>query len=114
ASAMRNIDAWIAEADGAGLDAILVNASGCGTTVKDYGFMFRDDAEWAAKAARVSALARDVTEYLVGIGLASRAAGATPSPDGPPEGLAVAYHSACSMQHGQKVTREPHELLRAA
>ena len=107
ASAKQNIDAWLAEADGGGLDAILVNASGCGTTVKDWGFQFRDDAEWAEKAARVSSLAKDVTEYLstLGLNVAQPPAGA---------GLAVAYHSACSMQHGQKVTREPRDLLRAA
>ncbi len=107
ASAKQNIDAWLAAAETDGLDAILVNASGCGTTVKDYGFMFRDDPEWAAKAARVSSLAKDVTEYLAGLDLrvATPAAGA---------GLAVAYHSACSMQHGQKVTCEPRDLLREA
>ena len=58
------IDAWIAEMDGAGLDAILVTASGCGTTIKDYGFMFRDDPAYAEKARRVSAIAKDVTEYM--------------------------------------------------
>ncbi len=107
ASAQLNIDAWVAEADAGGLDAILVNASGCGTTVKDYGFMFRDDPAWAAKAALVSSLARDVTEYLAGLELrvVKRPAG---------EAIAVAYHSACSMQHGQKVTREPRALLQAA
>ncbi|MEX2202108.1 MAG: glycolate oxidase subunit GlcF [Dongiaceae bacterium] len=111
--AKANIDAWLREADadgsgGVGLDAILVNASGCGTTLKDYGFMFRAEPEWAPKAARVSALAQDVTEFLVaqGIGNAARA----------PEnrGIAVAYHSACSMQHGQKIQREPRDLLRNA
>jgi glycolate oxidase iron-sulfur subunit len=104
-AAKANIDAWLAEADGAGLDAILINASGCGTTVKDYGFMLRSDGEWAAKAARVSALAKDVSEFLATLDLAfvPRA-----------EKLAVAYHSACSMQHGQKIVHEPRDLLRAA
>ena len=104
-SARQNIDAWLAESARGGLDAILVNASGCGTTVKDWGFQFRDDPVWAEKAARVSALAKDVTEYLVALDLRATRAG---------EGMAVAYHSACSMQHGQKVTREPRDLLRAA
>ncbi|MEX0809847.1 MAG: glycolate oxidase subunit GlcF [Dongiaceae bacterium] len=113
AQAKANIDAWLAEADGdgpggGGLDAILVNASGCGTTLKDYGFMFRADPEWAAKAARVSALAKDVTEFLVGHGI-GEASGTRES-----KSLAVAYHSACSMQHGQKIHREPRDLLRQA
>ena len=62
AFARRNIDAWIAEMDGEGLDAIVITASGCGTTIKDYGFMFREDAAYAEKAARVSAITRDITE----------------------------------------------------
>ncbi|MDT9121719.1 hypothetical protein RSW84_30160, partial [Escherichia coli] len=65
--AKRTIDAWIAEMDGPGLDAIVVTASGCGTTIKDYGFMFRDDPAYAEKAARVSAIAKDVTEYMAEI-----------------------------------------------
>ncbi len=105
ASARANIAAWLAEADGAGLDAIVVNASGCGTMVKDYGFLLRQDPAWADKAARVSALARDVTEHIEAIGLMA------PSLD--PE-MTVAYHSACSMQHGQRVRREPRALLAAA
>ena len=102
AFAKRNIDAWLAEADGEGLDAILVTTSGCGTTVKDYGFMFRNDPEWAGKAARVSALARDITEYLEDLRLG-------PAPN--PLGLTVAYHAACSLQHGQQVRGAPKTLL---
>ena len=103
--ARANIDAWIAEMDGEGLDAIVVTASGCGTTIKDYGFMLREDPAYAEKAARVSALAKDVTEVLAGL----------PPLEAPePRGLVVAYHSACSMQHGQRVTTEPKALLRAA
>ena len=105
ARAAVNVRAWIAEADGAGLDAIVINASGCGTTVKDYGFMFREDAAMSADAVRVSALTRDITEYLTEVGLGDVAA---------PSGLAVAYHSACSLQHGQKVTTLPGTLLGAA
>jgi glycolate oxidase iron-sulfur subunit len=105
ASARVNIEAWTREIDGAGLDAIVVNASGCGTQVKDYGFMLREDAAWKDRAAKVSALARDVTELMAEIGL--RAPGAVPR-------LKVAYHSACSLQHGQKVTEQPRALLRRA
>ena len=102
ASARNNIDAWMREVDGEGLDAILVTVSGCGTTVKDYGFMLRSDPAYAAKAARISALAKDVTEYLATLNLEAAPA---------PARLTVAYHSACSLQHGQKVAREPKELL---
>ena len=102
AQARNNIDAWTREIEGAGLDAILITVSGCGTTVKDYGFMLRSDPAYAAKAARISALAKDVTEYLATLDLP---AGAAPRP------LTVAYHSACSLQHGQKVTQAPKELL---
>jgi glycolate oxidase iron-sulfur subunit len=95
-----NIEAWTAELEGQGLDAILVTASGCGTTVKDYGFMLRTDAAYAEKAARVSRLAMDISEYLA----------RCPLPRGR-GGLTVAYHSACSLQHGQKISRQPKELL---
>jgi len=105
ASARANVAAWISEADGAGLDAIVINASGCGTTVKDYGFMLRSDPEWAARAARISALAKDITEFLAPLEL--RKAGGIPP-------LKVAYHSACSLQHGQKVTALPKQLLARA
>jgi glycolate oxidase iron-sulfur subunit len=101
AAARANVDAWMREVDGEGLDAIVITASGCGTMVKDYGFMLRNDPRYAAKAARVSALCLDITEYLARVRFA---------PLGQCE-LVVAYHSACSLQHGQKVTREPKELL---
>ena len=71
--ARNNIDAWTREIEGAGLDAILVTVSGCGTTIKDYGFMLRNDPAYAAKAARVSARARDVSEYLATLKLRMRA-----------------------------------------
>ncbi len=102
AAARRNVSAWLRELDGEGLDAILVVASGCGTTVKDYGFMLRTDPAYADAAARVSALAMDVTEYL------GRRLDLKPVAPG---GRVVAYHSACSLQHGQKITREPKDLL---
>jgi glycolate oxidase iron-sulfur subunit len=103
-SARANIAAWSREIDGAGLDGIVMNASGCGTMVKDYGFMFRDQPE-AEAAVQVAALALDVSEALVKFGYAPRR---------PPPGLTVAYHAACSLQHGQKVTDAPKVLLRKA
>ena len=104
--ARANIRAWSREmAAPGGLDGIVINASGCGTTVKDYGFMFRDDPKLAAKAAAISALARDITEIMSKIGLR------TPSV---PTGQRVAYHSACSLQHGQQVRAQPKQLLAAA
>ena len=108
ASVKANVDAWYAETvegGGEGLDAIVINASGCGTTVKDYGFMLREDPAWCHKAARVSALARDVTEFVETLGL--------PAPVVPGR-LTVAYHSACSLQHGQKIKTLPQALLTAA
>ncbi len=88
-----------------GLDAIVINTSGCGTTVKDYGFMLRGDPAYAARAARISGLAKDITEYLATLPL-------KPDREAPShQGLVVAYHSACSLQHGQRVTRQPKELL---
>ncbi len=103
--AKATIDSWIAEVMGEGLDAVIVNASGCGTSVKDYGHLFRDDPAYAAKAAHIAGLARDVTELLAELGLAAPVI---------PTGQAVAYHAACSMQHGQKLKEPPRALLRAA
>jgi len=103
-AARRNVDAWIREAENGGLDAIVITASGCGTTIKDYGFMLRSDPVYAEKAARVSALARDISEVL----------GETAMPESDGRGLRVAYHAACSLQHGQKVTDAPRRLLAAA
>ncbi len=103
ASAAANIRAWVAEMDGGGLDAIVINTSGCGTTVKDYGHMFRNDP-LAADAARVSAIARDVSEVLVRLDM-------EPEAD---KGLTVAYHAACSLQHGQQIKDHPKTLLKRA
>jgi len=100
--ARANIEVWTNEIDRNGLDAILVTTSGCGTTIKDYGYMLREDAAFAAKAARISALAKDVTEYVASIDIAW--------PQSKSD-LVVAYHSACSLQHGQKITQLPKELL---
>jgi len=105
AQAAANIRAWLHEMDGAGLDAIIINASGCGTTVKDYGHMFRTDQALQADAARVSAITRDIVEFLAERDLL---------PDCDRTGLTLAYHSACSMQHGQKITTLPKTLLAKA
>ena len=105
AQAKRTIDAWWRAQEAAPLDAVVINTSGCGTTIKDYGFMFRTDPAYAAMAAKISSLARDVTELMAELGLESAAA---------PEKLAVAYHSPCSMQHGQNVVAQPKALLVAA
>ena len=103
ASAAANIRAWMVEKRGAGLDAVVINTSGCGTTVKDYGHMFRNDP-LAADAATVAGMAKDVSEVLVKLGL----------PEGAPKGLRVAYHAACSLQHGQQVKSAPKDLLKRA
>ncbi|MCG7392202.1 glycolate oxidase subunit GlcF [Microvirga sp. ACRRW] len=105
AFAKNNIDAWIAEMDGEGLDAIIITASGCGTTIKDYGFMFRGDPAYAEKAARVSAIAKDITEYALTLDLIEPVRETD---------FVVAYHSACSMQHGQAIRTEPKTLLKKA
>ncbi|MQT14026.1 heterodisulfide reductase-related iron-sulfur binding cluster [Segnochrobactrum spirostomi] len=104
-TARQTIDAWMREIDGDGLDFIVVTASGCGTTIKDYGHLFAQDPAYAEKASRVAALARDVTEILDSADLGAPERG---------HGRVVAYHSACSMQHGQKIGREPKALLTKA
>ncbi|HEX4179862.1 MAG TPA: heterodisulfide reductase-related iron-sulfur binding cluster [Caulobacteraceae bacterium] len=104
AFARANVDAWTRQIE-RGLTAIVVTASGCGTTLKNYGFMLRHDPAYADKAARVSALARDITELLAEAGLPPRAL---------EPGLTVAYHGACSLQHGQRVTAAPKALLAEA
>ncbi len=103
ATAARSIAAFMAEVRAGGLDAVVINTSGCGTTIKDYGHMFRADPI-AADAATVAGLAMDVSELLVRLGL----------PQGAPKGLRVAYHAACSLQHGQQVKTAPKDLLRRA
>ena len=103
AQARTNIDAWTREIDGEGLDAIVVNVSGCGTTVKDYGFMLRTDPAYAGQARpwfrRSPAISANISRRLPA---------AEPVQ---PSGLTVAYHAACSLQHGQKIVRQPKELL---
>jgi len=106
ASAKANIEAWERAGANGPLDAVVINASGCGTTVKDYGFMLRTDGEWAERARKISDMTVDLSEFLTEIGLLEATLeGERPS---------VAYHSACSLQHGQQVTKEPKALLEKA
>jgi glycolate oxidase iron-sulfur subunit len=105
ALARNNIDAWMREVEGEGLDAILVTTSGCGTSLKDYGFIFRNDPAYAEKAATVSRLSKDVSEYLEAIDLGA--------PRFKPA-LTVAYHAACSLQHGQQIRTAPKAVLARA
>ncbi|MDB3952948.1 glycolate oxidase subunit GlcF [Alphaproteobacteria bacterium] len=101
--ALRNVDAWMREIEEHGLDAIIINASGCGTQVKDYAHLLRDDPVQSKNASAIVALAQDVSEFLEAISLAHL---------GHLTGIDVAYHSACSLQHGQKVTDAPRNLLK--
>uniref|UniRef100_UPI0025DDE244 glycolate oxidase subunit GlcF n=1 Tax=Roseinatronobacter sp. TaxID=1945755 RepID=UPI0025DDE244 len=103
ATAAKNIRAWHREMQGAGLDAIVINTSGCGTTVKDYGHMFRNEP-LAKEAEAIAAVAMDISEVLIKLGL----------PQGDKQGLTVAYHAACSLQHGQQIKTYPKDLLRRA
>ncbi|SER67191.1 glycolate oxidase iron-sulfur subunit [Tranquillimonas rosea] len=132
AAAEQNIRAWLAEDRHDPLDAIVINTSGCGTTVKDYGHMFRNDP-LADDAARVSALAQDVSEVLADLMPGADAATGQPAKEGiegtdapaghgvyapvAPQGdgpMRVAYHAACSLQHGQQIKSHPKDLLKRA
>jgi len=104
AQARADVDAWTREIEGEGLEAIVVTASGCGATIKDYGYMLREDPAYAKKAARVARLARDISEVAGSLELDFKA----------PRRLAVAYHAACSLQHGQKIVDQPKALLQRA
>jgi glycolate oxidase iron-sulfur subunit len=97
----RNVDAWSASLGR--VDAIIITASGCGSMVKDYGFLLRNDPDYAERAARISTLAKDISEFV-------------PAPDdkGSVPRLRIAYHAACSLQHGQKITVQPKRLLERA
>lgn len=100
-----NVASWSRLIEQGGLEAILVTASGCGTSLKDYGHLLRHEPAWAARAAQVSALARDISEFLVAAGLPPRV---------PVPRLKVAYHAACSLQHAQRVREAPIALLTQA
>ena len=103
AAAAQNIRAWQGEIDQGGLDAVVINTSGCGTTVKDYGHMFRD-TDLAEQAAQISSLAMDVSELLMQLEM----------PDLEQKNIKVAYHAACSLQHGQQIKTFPKTLLQKA
>lgn len=103
--ASKNILAWKKEIDSEGLDAIIINASGCGTTVKDYGHMFRDDAELSDIAKQISGLTKDITEFMSELKFKEPSFA---------RGTRIAYHAACSLQHGQKITNAPKVLLKKA
>ncbi len=105
ADARHNIDAWWREREGAGLDAVVINISGCGTAVKDWGHVFADDPATAERARAIAGMTRDVTEFVAALGLMAPTV---------TTGLRVAYHAACSLQHGQQIRREPKALLAAA
>jgi glycolate oxidase iron-sulfur subunit len=99
--ARRAVDAWYSAIVDDGVEAIIINASGCGTTVKDYGHLLHDDAQYAAKAKLVAERALDISEWLVEMGIVVRN----------PVGLRVAYHDPCSLQHAQRVSKQPRQLL---
>jgi glycolate oxidase iron-sulfur subunit len=100
-SAAANVRAWRDEMNGEGLDAIVINTSGCGTTVKDYGHMCRNDP-LAKDAARVSEIAMGISELLTKLEI----------PEQPAQEMTVAYHAACSLQHGQQVKTAPKDVLK--
>ena len=103
-SFVKNIESWHEEYLTNGLDAIISNTSGCGTTLKDYGYIFKNDKKLKKKAKKISELTKDITEYLdenlkLNIKKSEE------------KKYKIAYHSACSMQHGQKVHHQPKELI---
>ncbi len=100
--ARTDIDAWTREMEGVRLEAIVITASGCGATIKNYGHMLRDDPAYAEKAKAVATIAKDICEVAAGLDLEF----ARPRP------LVVAYHAACSLRHGQKIADAPKALLR--
>jgi glycolate oxidase iron-sulfur subunit len=102
-----NIAAWHAELEHGGLDFVVINTSGCGTVVKDYGHIFAGDAEWGGRAARIAVIAKDLSEVVAELGIPEALRR-------PVSALRIAYHDACSLQHGQKVRQPARMLLRQA
>ena len=100
----RNVDAWTRLIEEGGLTAIAVTTSGCGTMIKDYGFILRDDPDYADRARQVSEMTKDISELLLDADLS----------EGDGRGLVVAYHAACSLQHGQRVSEAPRRVLTAS
>jgi glycolate oxidase iron-sulfur subunit len=102
--ARRNIDIFLETNVDAGIDAIVVNAAGCGAAMKEYGFLLRDDPDYREKAERFSALVKDAGEFLAGIGLVTKL---------DPIEMTVAYQDPCHLAHGQRVRAQPRKLLRS-
>ena len=100
------IKAWEQEQNKEGLDAIIVNTSGCGSHVKDFGHLLKDDDEWRAPAMRVASLTKDVSEIIDELGLPKRGAAG--------DGARIAYHAPCTLLHGQKIDTLPERLLEQA
>ena len=98
--ARRNIDAFLA----AGVDAVIVNAAGCGAAMKEYGYLLRDDPAYGEKATRFSALVKDAGEFLASLGLVGKLA---------PLEMTVTYQDPCHLAHGQRVRNQPRTLLQA-
>ena len=103
-AARRNIDAWSGAIARSGIEAVVVATSGCGTMLKNYGFLLQSDPDYAAKAKRIAAMSLDISELLARLAPTLTA----------PEPLTIAYHAPCSLQHGQAVRAEPRALLEAA
>ncbi|MBA2126868.1 glycolate oxidase iron-sulfur subunit [Hyphomicrobium methylovorum] len=103
--ARANVEAWSKEIAKGGVDAIIINTSGCGTTVKDYGHLLRYETEYAKRAKDIAAMTKDVSEFLDGYDIGAPKRWSS---------LKVAYHAACSLQHGQRVTSQPKSLLKKA
>lgn len=104
-SAKTNIDAWLKEFDQRGLDNIIINAAGCGTEVKDYAYMFKDDPAYKGKAQKISDLTRDISELISEHQLPTVKLSNQPN---------IIYHDACSLMHGQGIRLEPREHLKSA
>jgi glycolate oxidase iron-sulfur subunit len=104
-AARRNVDAWSSALREGPIDAILTTASGCGTMVKDYGHLLARDRGYAERATEMSRLAKDISEFIYELGLLPPLAWTS---------LRVAYHSACSLEHGQQIAHEPRSLLSQA
>ncbi|MGH8543719.1 MAG: (Fe-S)-binding protein, partial [Gammaproteobacteria bacterium] len=98
--ARRNVDAFVE----AGVDAVIVNAAGCGATMKEYGYLLRDDPTYAQKAEKFSRLVKDAGEFLASLGLVGKLGSLT---------MTVTYQDPCHLAHGQRVRSQPRELLKA-
>ncbi len=103
--ARANIAAWKSEIEGDGLDAIVINAAGCGTEVKDYAYLFKEDAAHRETAQKISDLTKDISEFIAELELPAATTANLPD---------VVYHDACSLMHGQGITEPPRQQLRSA